>query len=73
MLLTEVDNMSWFAHGLLQVPYHEILTLINRKELAQACCKLHICKLMISRRCTLGLLIRGLIRRSLSRSIILEV
>lgn len=42
MLLTEVNHVGWLAHRLLQVPYHKVLTLVDREELTHACCKLNI-------------------------------
>ena len=71
-----MNYMGWLAHGFLQVPNHEILALINRKELAQTCSKLYISKLIFSLRycrSTLCFLVRGLILRSLCRRIILKV
>ena len=45
VLLSEVDHMGRLAHWFLQVPNHEVLTLVNSKELAHSCSEFHVSEL----------------------------
>jgi len=76
VFLTEVYDMCRLAHGLLQVPDHEVLALINREEFTHACRKFDIGKLQSFTRGRLAVSLALLVGTGINRRcrlIILEV